>query len=156
MRLLILFSLLFAAHAFSTDILYWPVGWSQPSLLARVSYDPTSLKSDVSYHTPRGLNGDLVRVGLYTSTPTNKKQWVGSLVSASSLIGNPTFRLHLDAAHEVYHVSLSTPSTSESTSGPQLDIVSYEPGPQPHLNRPIVLGPEGEEPQVEEKSLFQR
>jgi hypothetical protein len=158
--ILSVFSLLLSVSAFSTEILYWPVGSSQPSVLARVSYDPTSLKSDVvSYQPPKDKDG-LVRVGLYTSTPTNNKQWVGSLVSLSSLAGNeqPTFRLHLGPANDVYHVSLSAPSvTQESASGPQVEIVSNESGTRPHLNRPVVVGPDGQNPeQPEEKSLLQK
>jgi hypothetical protein len=151
-------SLLLSTNALSTEILYWPVGSSQSSVLARVSYDPTSLKSDViSYNPPKEKDG-LVRVGIYTSTPTNTKQWVGSLVSLASLDNDPTFRLHLGPANEVYHVSLSAPSvTSESASGAQVEIVSNESGTQPHLNRPVVVGPDGQNPeQPEEKSLLQR
>ncbi|KAJ5373718.1 hypothetical protein N7517_005724 [Penicillium concentricum] len=151
-----------ANASLSTDILYWPLGSSQPSVLARISYEPASLKSDVvSYHPPKDDQSDsLLRVGLYTSTPTNKKQWVGSLVSLSALTSEqPTFRLHLGPANEVYTVSLSTSSTNaqDSTSGPQIDLVSNEPGTQPHLNRPVVVGPDGQNPeQPEEKSLFQK
>ncbi|KAJ5498399.1 hypothetical protein N7453_007450 [Penicillium expansum] len=147
----------------STDILYWPLGSPQPSVLARISYDPASLKSDViSYNPPNDDQSDnLVRVGLYTSTPTNKKQWVGSLVSLSSLTASeqPTFRLHLGPTNEVYTVSLSASSTNAqgSTSGPRIDLVSNESGTQPHLNRPVVVGPDGQNPeQPEEKSLFQK
>ncbi|KAJ5326435.1 uncharacterized protein N7506_009537 [Penicillium brevicompactum] len=152
--LLSVLSLLLSANAFATDLLYWPVG-SQPSLLARVSYDPTTLKSDVAFHPPKDLKDDLVRIGLYTTTSTNTKQWVGSLVSRSTLIGHPTFRLHLDSANEVYHVSLSAPE--ESASAAQVQIVFDEPGTQPHLNRPIVVGPDGQNPeQPEEKTLLQK
>lgn len=152
-----------ANASLSTDILYWPLGSPQPSVLARVSYDPASLKSDVvSYHPPKDDQSDsLVRVGLYTSTPTNKKQWVGSLVSLSSLAASeqPTFRLHLSPANEIYTVSLSASSTSAqgSTSSPRIELVSNESGTQPHLNRPVVVGPDGQNPeQPEEKSLFQK
>ncbi|CAI7660377.1 unnamed protein product [Penicillium glandicola] len=146
----------------STDILYWPLESSHPSVLARVSYDPASLKSDViSYHPPKDDQSDsLVRIGLYTSTPTNKKQWVGSLVSLSSLTASePTFRLHLGPANEIYTISLSSSSASAQglTSGPQIDLVSNESGTQPHLNRPVVVGPDGQTPEKpEEKSLLQK
>ncbi|KAJ5143070.1 uncharacterized protein N7515_001857 [Penicillium bovifimosum] len=150
-----------ANASLSTDILYWPVGSSHPSVLARVSYDPTSLKSDVvSYHPPKDDQGDdLVRVGLYTSATTGK-QWVGSLVSLSSLSTDeqPTFRLHLDSANEAYAVSLAAPSTAEhSTTGARVELISNESGIQPHLNRPVVVGPDGQNPdQPEEKSLLQK
>ncbi|OQE13875.1 hypothetical protein PENFLA_c042G03983 [Penicillium flavigenum] len=152
-----------ANASLSTDILYWPLGSPQPSVLARVSYDPVSLKSDVvTYHPPKDDQTDnLVRVGLYISTPTNKKQWVGSLVSLASLTASeqPTFRLQLGPANEVYTVSLSASSASAqgSTSGPRIDLVSNESGTQPHLNRPVIVGPDGQNPeQPEEKSLLQK
>jgi hypothetical protein len=137
------------------------LGSSQPSVLAHISYDPASLKSDVvSYHPPKDDQSDsLVRVGLYTSTSTNKKQWVGSLVSLSSLASEqPTIRLHLGPANEVYTVSLSASSTTaQSSAGPQIDLVSNESGTQPHLNRPVIVGPDGQNPeQPEEKTLFQK
>ncbi|KAJ5990903.1 hypothetical protein N7499_011451 [Penicillium canescens] len=154
-------SLLVSVNASSpaTDILYWPVGSTQPSVLARVTYDPASMKSDVlSYTPPKNQDDGLVRVGLYTATATSNKQWVGSLVSLSSLTGNeqPTFRLHLGPADEVYHVSLAASSAVQG-SGAQVDLVSNELGVQPHLNRPVVVNPDGgnaEEPV--EKSLLQR
>ncbi|KAJ5543060.1 hypothetical protein N7535_005489 [Penicillium sp. DV-2018c] len=151
-----------ANASLSTDILYWPVGSSQPSVLARVSYDPTSLKSDVvSYHPPKDDHSDgLVRVGLYTST-TTRKQWVGSLVSLSSLSADvqPTFRLHLDSANDIYAVSLSTPATTaqDSKTGARVELVPNESGTRPHLNRPVVVRPDGQNPdQPEEKTLLQK
>ncbi|KAJ5096246.1 hypothetical protein NUU61_005602 [Penicillium alfredii] len=144
----------------STDILYWPVGASQPSVLARVAYDPTSLNSDVvSYHPPKDQAG-LVRVGLYI--PGSKK-WVGSVVSSSSLAGEqlqPIFRLHLGPANQVYHVSLmasSAPVAKDSTTKAQVELVSNEAGVQPHLNRPVVVNPDGQNTEeVPEKGLLQR
>ncbi|KAJ5778558.1 hypothetical protein N7520_001804 [Penicillium odoratum] len=143
----------------SSDIFYWPVGSPQPSLLARVAYDPASLKSELlSYHPPTSSStDDLVRIGLYTATPSNPKQWSGSLVSLSALTGDgqPTIRLHLGPAHELYHVSLA--SMSGKTSGPQVQLVSNEPGTQPHLNRPVVVSPDGSNPEdVPEKTFFQK
>ncbi|CDM26716.1 hypothetical protein DTO013E5_7076 [Penicillium roqueforti] len=151
-----------ANASFSTDILYWPLESPQPSVLASISYDPTSLKSDVvSYHPPKDDQRDnLVRVGLYTSTSPNKKQWVGSLVSLSSLTASeqPTFRLHLGPTNEVYTVSLSASTSAQgSTSSPQIELVSNESGTQPHLNRPVIVGPDGQNPeQPEEKSILQK
>lgn len=170
MHLLALFGALSLLFVFgladvSTDLFYWPVGASQPSILARITYDPTSLSSKVvSYHPPADDPRDnLARVGLYTTTPTNPKQWIGSLVSSSSLIGeghHPTFRLHLGPANEVYHVSLAASSDSKTeakTSGPRVELVSSTPGKQPHLNRPVVLRPDGETPEeVVEKSFLQK
>ncbi|KAJ5788076.1 hypothetical protein N7457_003066 [Penicillium paradoxum] len=148
-----------ANASLSTDILYWPIGSTQPSILAHLSYDPISMKSDIiSYHPPKVDQSDsLVRLGLYTSA-TNQKQWVGSLVSLSSLASEPTFRLHLGPANEVYSVSLSASSiTQHPTSGPQVNLIPNESGTSPHLNRPVVVRPDGQNSdQPEEKSLLQK
>jgi hypothetical protein len=142
----------------STDVFYWPVGAAQPSVLARIAYDPASLKSELlSYHPPTDADG-LIRVGLYTSTPTNSKQWIGSLVSAASLIGEnqPTLRLHLGPASDVYHVSVAS-STGAKVTGPQVELVSSQSGVQPHLNRPVVVSPDGgNTEEVVEKSFLQK
>ncbi|RHZ52728.1 uncharacterized protein CDV56_104916 [Aspergillus thermomutatus] len=165
-----------STQAGSADILYWPVASSQPSVLARISYDPASLTSDVVAYSPPSiadLEGhrdseavpqDLVRVGLFTSTPTNPKQWVGSLTSLSSLAESedqkPTLRLHLGPSNEIYHVSLVTSSPSAATSssaGLNIELLSSEAGPLPHLNRPVVVGPDGTNPEeIAEKTFFQK
>lgn len=155
----------FALADVSTDLFYWPLGVSQPSVLARITYDPASSSSQmVSYHPPTDDARDsLIRVGLYTTTPTNPKQWVGSLVSSSSLAGEdcrPTFRLHLGPADEVYHVSLAASSDTDAqvkADGPQVELVSSIPGSQPRLNRPVVSRPDGQNTEeVVEKSFLQK
>ena len=147
----------------SAEIFYWPVAAPKPSLLARVSYDPVSLKSDlVSYHPPTDLDSDgLVRLGLYASTSTGSKQWTGTLVSSSSLTSEdhqPTLRLHLGPDHKIYHVSLAALTSAETvSSGPQLELVPNGVGTQPHLNRPVVVGPDGQNTEeVQEKTLLQK
>ncbi|KAJ5895466.1 hypothetical protein N7495_007157 [Penicillium taxi] len=148
------------ADPISSEILYWPVGAPQPSVLAHVTYDPASLKSNlVSYHPPTDTHqDDLIRVGLYTVTPTNPKQWSGSLTSLSSLIDDKnqlTFRLHLGPASEAYHVSLAL--SINTTSDPRVEAVYSMPGTQPHLNRPVVLSPDGQAPEEPlEKTMLQK
>jgi hypothetical protein len=160
----------------TTDILYWPVASSQPSTLARVSYDPTSLEPNVLSYSPPVASrkttdaedhiDKLVRVGLYTSTPANPKQWIGTLTSLSSLTGvgdgRPMIQLHLGPLNEVYRVSLRLSSSSSSSDTteefkPSVELVRAEPGPRPHLNRPVVISPDGQSPQeVVEKTFFQK
>ncbi|KAL4785855.1 hypothetical protein BJX76DRAFT_323408 [Aspergillus varians] len=163
-----LLSLLSLSSALSSsspqlEILYWPVASPDPSVLALVSYDPASLKSDlIGYSPPTDLSQDLARVGFYVATPTNPKQWVGTLASSSALRGDdmqkPTLRLHINPSNEIYHVSLDTSTVSSSSSNNvQLEIVTDVLGPNPHLNRPIVVSPDGNNPQEEtEKTLFQK
>lgn len=148
----------------SADILYWPVSSPQPSTLARISYDATSLKSEVeSYLPPKDGVDDLVRIGLYTSTSSGSKQWTGTLASLDFLSRTgsyqPTLRLHLGPAGDIYHVSLSPASSSSnaSTPDPHVVLVPTEQGPRPQLNRPIVVGPDGKnQEEVPEKTFFQK
>ena len=156
--------------ASTADILYWPLTSAQPSLLARVSYDPTTLESDVlsyssSLPVKKSSSEDVVRVGLYTSSPTDPKHWVGSLTSLSALAGGaghvPTIRLHLGAAGEVYHVSVKTSLLEEGAvsegGDPVVEVVAATAGPRPHLNRPVVVSPDGKgSEEVVEKTFFQK
>lgn len=184
MRLLVTLSVLLfnlisftaASSSSSTaDIFYWPVSSDRPSLLARVSYDPTTLESSVLSYTPPeatqdGLD-DLVRIGFFTSTPEKAQQWVGALSSWSSLLSSqasapedkksiPALRLHLGPADELYHVALSSASSSKSASDESqlgVEIVRPDVGPRPQLNRPIVVSPDGTGPEeVPEKTFFQK
>ncbi|RAK98029.1 uncharacterized protein BO80DRAFT_168529 [Aspergillus ibericus CBS 121593] len=181
--LLPLFSLFFSLSAatssptqpLSAEILCWPVSSQEPTILARVSYGSSALQSEpVSYSTlpittcgdyeSQDASQDLIRLGLYTTTSTNTKQWVGTLASRSSFAGNgdhgPTLRLHIGPSNEIYYVDL-LPSISSATSStpvrPQLELLSNQAGSRPHLNQPVILGPDGTKAEeVAEKSLFQK
>ncbi|KAL6231776.1 hypothetical protein BDW75DRAFT_219332 [Aspergillus navahoensis] len=147
------------------EILYWPVANPEPSALAHVSYDPASLKSElIDYYPPTDPSYDLARVGFYVATLTNPRQWVGTLISPSALMGDdssqkPTLRLHVSPSKDIYHVSLGSTAVS-STSSPgsiEIELVVDVLGPSPHLNRPIVIGPDGKNPEEQpEKTLFQK
>ncbi|KAL4915158.1 hypothetical protein BDW62DRAFT_212889 [Aspergillus aurantiobrunneus] len=145
------------------EILYWPVTNPEPAVLALVSYDPASLKSDlIDYFPPTDLSQGLSRLGFYIATSKNPKQWVGTLTSSSTLKENdmqkPTLHLHIGPSSEIYHVSLSSTAASTfSSDSLRVELVTGELGPSPHLNRPVVIGPDGKNPQEEpEKTLFQK
>lgn len=151
------------ASAPQLEILYWPIANPEPSVLAHVSYDPAKLKSDlIDYFPPAELSQDLARVGFYVTTPTNPKQWVGTLASSSALAGDdaqkPTLRLHVSSSNEIYHISLGSAAASASSStAVQVELVVDEFGPRPHLNRPVVVGPDGKNPEEQpEKTIFQK
>ncbi|KAL2005909.1 hypothetical protein VTN00DRAFT_10402 [Thermoascus crustaceus] len=163
------------ASTSTADIFYWPVSSEKPSLLARVSYDPTTLESSVLSYTPPEATqdgpDDLVRIGFFTSTPEKTQQWVGGLSSRSSLSPEasareheksiPALRLHLGPADELYHVALSSASSSsaKSTSDESqlgVEIVRPDVGPRPQLNRPIVVSPDGGPEEIPEKTFFQK
>jgi hypothetical protein len=163
LSLLSLSSITLASYSPQLEILYWPVANPEPSVLAHVSYDPASLKSGlIDYSPPTDLSQDLARIGFYIATSSNPKQWVGTLTSLSALRGDetqkPTLRLHISPANEIYHVSLTSASASTPWSDNfQLEMVRDKAGPSPHLNRPIVVGPDGKNPEEEpEKTLFQK
>ncbi|OJI89915.1 hypothetical protein ASPTUDRAFT_132884 [Aspergillus tubingensis CBS 134.48] len=160
----------------SAEILCWPVASPEPSVLAHVSYDSTTLQTEFTFSStniaaacgdnePQDVSNDMIRLGLYTSTSTNTKQWVGTLASRSSLIGSendrPTIRLHVGPSNNIYYVDL-LPSTSSTSSpstpvSPKLELLSSQAGPRPHLNQPIVLGPDGKNAEeVVEKTIFQK
>ncbi|CRG91489.1 hypothetical protein PISL3812_08538 [Talaromyces islandicus] len=152
----------------SADILYWPIASSsQPSLLAKVEYDSKTLETNVLSYTPpvadnnddkNGQQQDLVRVGFFVDTPASPKQWVGSLISRSALTTQQRQKLHLylgPTSEQPYHVSLS-PHFNQSTDALDVDLVFSKPGPQPELNKPVVVNPDGTNPEVVEKTLFQK
>lgn len=152
----------------SAEVFYWPLAALEPSLLARISYDPSTLDSQVVSYTPpdaaktKGEAHDLVRIGLFVAAPAkNEKRWVGSLTSWSSLVAvdnheTPSLLFHLGPSEELYHVSLSRSSTPSSASV-VVDFARCEPGPRAQLNRPVVLSPDGKGPEeVPEKSFLQK
>ncbi|KAJ9299309.1 hypothetical protein DTO271G3_2931 [Paecilomyces variotii] len=156
-----------------SEIFYWPITASQPARLARLAYDPSTLKSTLLEYTPPPADekdkNDLIRIGFFTSTPSNPKQWVGSLVSTSALAStsgdnnHPVFQLLVDSQNnDSYHVSLSSAKVTLSTKNKDaavepVEIFRDEILPRPALNRPVVLSPDGKGPEeVVEKTLFQK
>lgn len=153
----------------SADILYWPVASSsQPSVLAKIEYDSKTLDTNVLSYTPpspAGKNndqGDLVRVGFFIDTPqaNPKQQWVGSVISRSALT-TQRLKLHLHLgrpgpAEKPYHVSLSPHFNQSVVDALDVELVFPKPGPLPELNKPVVINPDGTNPEVVEKTLFQK
>ena len=159
----------------SAEILCWPASSPEPTIFARVSYESTALQSELISYTTAAINScgdiesqdasqDLIRLGLYTTTSTNAKQWVGTLASRSSFVGSedhrPTLRLHTGPSNEIYYVDL-LPSIYSTTSltlvSPHLELVSNQAGPRPHLHQPVILGPDGKKAEeVAEKTFFQK
>ncbi|KAE8338943.1 hypothetical protein BDV24DRAFT_137230 [Aspergillus arachidicola] len=159
----------YPSQRISTDILYWPITSSEPSIFARVSYDPTSLESDViSYSPPNAVQPEspaLVRIGLYTSNGIDPEQWTGTLTSWSAIAESdgqrPMLQLYLDSSNKVYHVALTLSllesTVASNTTSPIMKIIPLEAGPRPHLNRPVVVSPDGTNPEdVAEKTFFQK
>lgn len=153
----------------SAEIYHWAVNVPEPSLLAKVAYNPDTLESNVLSYTPPTVEGDhkesRYRIGFYTTAADGSKQWVGSLVSQSALTSTSatqhnTLQLYLSGSqqHELYHVSLSKKYNAEdSQDSIAVELVYPSAGALPELNKPIVVSPDGTEPVVElEKTFFQK
>lgn len=153
----------------SAEIYHWAVNAPQPSLLAKIAYNPDTLESNIlSYTPPIAEDGDndlKYRIGFYTTAADGSKQWVGSLVSQSALTSTSptqhnTLQLYLSGSqqHELYHVSLSKKySTEEPEDSLAVELVYPSAGSLPELNKPIVINPDGTGPHEEvEKTFFQK
>lgn len=151
----------------SADIYHWAVNVPQPSLLAKIAYDPDTLESNVLSYTPPTAEGgdkDLkYRIGFYTTAADGSKQWVGSLVSQSAWTSTTSannLRLYLSGSqqHDLYYVSLSKKDNEEeSQDSIGVELVYPSAGALPELNKPIVVSPGGTAPPEEvEKTFFQK
>lgn len=141
----------------------------QPSLLAKIAYNPDTLESNVLSYTPptveNGKNDLKYRIGFYTTAADGSKQWVGSLVSQSALTSTSatqhnTLQLYLSGSqqHDLYHVSLSKKYNAEEFEDSiGVELVYPSAGALPELNKPVVISPDGTAPQEEvEKTFFQK
>lgn len=161
----------FAAEVEKTaDVFAWPLSAAKSQPFAKVSYSYPSLNATVKSYSPLSLPDyhDLVRIGFYHSGDT----WSG--ISTSSQSFGPgrekTLRLLVDSKGDVYHIGLT--SLPDSTLGSQktrkaprteeedqllVEVVRQTPGPTPHLNKPVVVNPDGKvDEQEPEKSFFQK
>ncbi|KNG85775.1 hypothetical protein ANOM_005386 [Aspergillus nomiae NRRL 13137] len=158
-----------SSQRISTDIFYWPIISSEPSVFARISYDPNSLESNVISYSPpitaQTESSNLVRVGIYTSNGIDPKQWTGTLTSWSAIAGSdgqrPLLQLYLDSSNKVYCVALTLSllesTIASNTTSPIMKLIPLEAGPRPHLNRPVVVTPDGTNPEdIAEKTFFQK
>ncbi|KAI1460834.1 hypothetical protein F4805DRAFT_415671 [Annulohypoxylon moriforme] len=138
---------------------------SAPAPLAEIRYDPASVTSDAAevtaYEAPDiPEEAKLVRVGVYN--PSAKK-WESSTSVASvenfSKGYSPTLMLSVDAKGDVFGAALRGVRIDAGQTrdfGPQVLVLSTEPGKQPELNKPIVLSPEGNKVEPEEKTFLQK
>jgi hypothetical protein len=157
----------------SADIYHWALNLPQPSLLAKIAYNPETLESKVLSYTPPspsandGETEKSYRIGFFTSAAGGSKQWVGSLVSQSALttqnnnnnINNNVLQLYLSASqqHDLYHVSLTKGTSDESSELIGVELIYPDAGALPELNKPVVVSPDGTNPEeVVEKTFFQK
>ncbi|KAF1921043.1 hypothetical protein BDU57DRAFT_437996 [Ampelomyces quisqualis] len=129
-----------------------------PIPLAQIEFDADqSVGTLASYTPPTGayISDHLLRVGL--SDP-NSGSWRGIVTSAASFAEqyHKKFIIHVDEKGEPYHIGFAT-SAKRSGGEVEVEIVKRSPGPQPVLNKPIVLNAEGKIDSKEpEKSFLQK
>ena len=154
----------------SATVYVWPLTSPSPTPLATVAYNPHTLEASTKKYTPPKIaqaaagssddddDGQLTRVGLYS--PSTKK-WSGVLTDASAFKTDlqRTLALHLDRKGEVWHVGFHASSAPASTGQEEVQVrlMTATPGPNPFVNKPMLVDSEGKQPEeVVEKTLFQK
>jgi hypothetical protein len=133
----------------------WPLSAKSPTALAQISYTDSSSAHIDSYTAPKAVTADeIVRVGLYDKST---KHWTGVATTAQSFEPGRSHKitLHVDAKKDVYHVGFSATAAQD---GAQTDavvqVLEIAEGPQPVLNKPVVVSEDGKVPQKEEEKSF--
>ena len=154
-------------HEHSATIYAWPFSSAQPSKLAEVTYDLNGRRKIIKDFTiptqSSSPDNDLIRVGVYDPVT---KAWRGTVTSASSFDPsvNGRLRINVNDVGEVWgaswHTSMTKPKIDSLDAGQhtdQLDVVLTAPAPQPVLNRPMVVNPDGKVAEPEpEKTMLQK
>jgi len=150
--------------ASSLTIYYWLLDSPTPSKLAEISYLASADRAEVISYTPpsrSSVDSDRIRIGLYD---LSTKAWRGIVTSRSAFsLKHLLLSLRYDPeTKEIYHVGISQATAAQVLPGAKEDRLVVEmlrtkPGPEPILNRPVVLTPEGKVPEKEpEKTFFQK
>ncbi|KAK3075875.1 hypothetical protein LTR53_000449 [Teratosphaeriaceae sp. CCFEE 6253] len=144
----------------TVGIYAWPLS-EPPAIIARVTHNSTAATVN-SYTNPKIPPGeDIVRVGIYHPSGA----WSGVATAASNFAPekDKKLQLHLNNEGKLYHIGFgashpgSSSATSNKTGGLSVEVVKIRPGPTPHLNKPVVVNPDGSVPQKEpEKSFLQK
>ena len=151
--------------------------YTYPALNSTIDYyDTPSFLIPAAPGKPAPLAGDdIVKLGFYAGKIGDEDVWRGIVTAAGLFAGDrqKTLRLHLDAEGKVWHVGFhSVPKTADAAvkgkkaaadqEGAESDALHIEllpanEGPQPHLNKPVVINKEGKpEGGVEEKTFLQK
>lgn len=134
-----------------------------PAILAEVQYqlsDPST--SELTNYEPPELPEDtqLVRVGLYDPSAS---AWSASSVASVENFSKgyaPTITLSVDRKGRAVGASVKGVVIDAGQTrdfGPQVVVTVSERGPQPELNKPVVLSADGRKPEEpEEKTILQK
>ncbi|KAK5135204.1 hypothetical protein LTR08_005453 [Meristemomyces frigidus] len=146
----------------TVDVFTWPLSASSSKTIAQITYNSTFATIN-SYNAPSfSASDDIVRVGFYHSSGA----WSGIATSALNFAPGKDKKLvlHVNGGGELYHIGFraseglgTSSATSNTKDGMSVEVVKVKSGPTPHLNRPVVLSPDGSAPEKEpEKSFFQK
>lgn len=146
----------------SVDIFAWPLSASKSQSFASISYNGTT--ASVKFHSRPSIPADdsIVRVGFHHAS-TGK--WSGIATSASNFAEGKDQKLQLLLNDEgtVYHVGFKAEDVSKGSSGSgagskkdglSVEVVPMNAGPQVHLNKPVVVNPDGKPAGEEEQKTF--
>jgi hypothetical protein len=144
------------------DIEVWPLSATKSLPYAKISYNST--KAVIKSHSNPAIppNDDFVRIGFHHS---DSGEWSGILTSPVNFAASKDKKivLHVNRDGEAYHVGfkaseLATNNKMSNKDGDlSVEVVQIRMGPTPHLNRPVVVNPDGSMPQKEpEKTFFQK
>jgi len=148
-----------AEAATSTVTVYaWPLGAPSPTSFATIALSTSQTKPIAEVNSLRlpsipPSSDEIVRIGLHDPST---KQWRGTATAASSFAPGLARKLtlHVDEHGVVYHASLSAfelRGTRKIKDELEVEVILSRPGPQPILNKPVVLDANGKVPQAEEK-----
>lgn len=142
-----------------------------PIPLAQIEYDASAATAEItSYTPPTGAYtpDHLLKLGILTPGPIKDGQegeWRGIVTSAAAFDAGfkKTFTLWVDERGEVWYVGFSTRAIG-GEGGKEgdkdevaVEVVKRGKGPEPVLNRPVVLNAEGKlDGKEPEKSFLQK
>jgi hypothetical protein len=139
-----------------------------PVQLAEVSYNPSTLASEITNYIPPSLEdilidttSQLLRVGVYDTSLQKWKSSVSVTSTSSFERGySPTIVLSLGKQGEVIGAAVKSSIVDAGQTrdfAPKVLIKGVVEGKKPELNRPVVLSPEGKiEVEEKEKTLLQK
>ncbi|KAI5852912.1 hypothetical protein DFP73DRAFT_628270 [Morchella snyderi] len=145
-------------HTHTLTLHQWPLGAPHPTILGKVSYDSATGEGGfgVAEHSGAWAESgeeEEVRVGVW-----NGETWLFGCVVVGKTLKHPEnadITVRVDDTGKAWHVQYK--AGDEASSSPTVRILTQAPGPQPVLNKPIVLTPDGKIPVPEvEKTFLQK
>lgn len=165
MRATSIFSTLLAATVAAADlakVYIQPITDSAPApvVLAEVQYQPSAPSaSELTNYEPPELpeDAELVRIGLYDPSAST---WSASSVASVDNFSKgyaPTITLSVDGKGRAVSASVKGVAIDAGQTrdfGPRVVVSVSGKGPQPELNKPVVLSPDGRRREEEEEKTF--